>query len=122
MDREINEYLYCSKYMNFNEVLFYFIDKSGLKDSEIYKRVGIDRKLFSKIKCNKNYIPRKNIIIKFCFSLKLTPPDANVLLNSAGYSLSKNKFDGLILYCLENKIYDLNIINDYLFTYCNAIL
>ena len=96
--------------------------KSGLKDSEIYKNVNIDRKLFSKIRCNKDYIPRKNIIIKLCFSLKLTKTEANILLNSAGYSFSKNKFDGLICYCLENKIYDLNIINDYLFTYCSAIL
>lgn len=122
MNKKIYEYLDCSKFMNFNEVLFYFIDKSGLKDSEIYKSVDIDRKLFSKIRCNEGYIPRKNIIIKLCFALRLTKLEADTLLNSAGYSFSRNKFDRLICYCLENKIYDLNIINDYLFTYCNAIL
>ena len=122
MNNEIYKYLDCSKFMNFNEVLFYFIDRSGLKDSEIYKTVNIDRKLFSKIRCNNNYIPRKNIIIKLCFSLKLNKTEADILLNSAGYSFSQNKFDKLICYCLENKIYDLNVINDYLFTYCDAIL
>ncbi len=117
MNNKICEYLNCSKSKNFNETLFYFIDRSGHKDSEIYKPVDIDRKLFSKIRCNQDYIPRKNVIIKLCFSLRL-----NILLNSAGYSLSTNKFDLIISYCLDNDIYDLNIINDYLFTYCNAIL
>ncbi len=122
MDKKIYEYLNCSKSKSFNETLFYFIDKSGQKDSEIYKSVDIDRKLFSKIRCNKNYIPRKNIIIKLCLSLRLNKTDFNTLLNSAGYSLSSNKFDLIISFCIENNIYDLNIINDYLFTYCNAIL
>ena len=114
MNNKICEYLNCSKSMSFNETLFYFIDKSGHKDSEIYKRVNIDRKLFSKIRCNQDYIPRKNVIIKLCFSLRLNKSEFNIL--------SKNKFDLIICYCLDNNIYDLNIINDYLFTYCNAIL
>lgn len=122
MNNKICEYLNCSKSMSFNETLFYYIDKSGRKDSEIYKRVDIDRKLFSKIRCNQDYIPRKNVIIKLCFSLRLNKSEFNILLNSAGYSLSRNKFDLIISYCLDNNIYDLNIINDYLFTYCNAIL
>ena len=121
MNNKICEYLNCSKSMSFNETLFYYIDKSGRKDSEIYKRVDIDRKLFSKIRCNQDYIPRKNVIIKLCFSLRLNKSEFNILLNSAGYSLSRNKFDLIISYCLDNNIYDLNIINDYLFTYCNAI-
>ncbi len=122
MNSKICEYLNCSKSKSFNETLFYYIDKSGHKDSEIYKRVDIDRKLFSKIRCNQDYIPRKNVIIKLCFSLRLNRSEFNTLLNSAGYSLSTNKFDLIINYCLDNNIYDLNIINDYLFTYCNAIL
>lgn len=122
MNSKICEYLNCSKSKSFNETFFYYIDKSGHKDSEIYKRVDIDRKLFSKIRCNQDYIPRKNVIIKLCFSLRLNRSEFNTLLNSAGYSLSTNKFDLIINYCLDNNIYDLNIINDYLFTYCNAIL
>ena len=109
--------------MDFNELLFSYIDKSGCKDSEIYKSVDIDRKLFSKIRCSNNYIPRKNIIIKLCLALRLERYDFNKLLNSAGYSLStNNEFDLVISYCLDNNIYDINIINDYLYTYSNAVL
>lgn len=122
MNTNIKEYLNCSKSKNFNDTLFYFIDKSGHKDSEIYKKVDIDRKLFSKIRCSSDYTPKRNVIIKLGLALNLNSSEFNTLLNSAGYSLSSTKFDQVISYCLENKIYDLNIINDYLYTFCDAIL
>ena len=78
-DSKIREYLNCNKSRSFNETLFYYIDKSGYKDSEIYKRSDIDRKLFSKIRCNQDYIPRKNVIIKLCFSLRLYKSEFNIL-------------------------------------------
>ena len=122
MKESFNDYLSHNKQMNFNQILFSFIDEKGYKDSEVYKKVDIDRKLFSKIRCNENYILRKNVIIKLCLALGLTKNEFNKLLNSAGYSLSNNMFDLVISYCLENNIYDLNIINNYLYTYINAVL
>ena len=119
---KINEYLNCKKSKSFNEILFSYIDESGHKDSEIYKKVDIDRKLFSKIRCDVNYIPRRNVIIKLCLALGLERNDFNKLLNSAGYSLSNNKFDQIISYCLDNKVYDLSQINEYLYTFCSASL
>ena len=118
----------CKDYLNhiesksFNEILFSFIDESGSKDSEIYKKGDIDRKLFSKIRCDRDYIPRKNVIIKLCFALRLERNEFNKLLNSAGYSLSNSRFDQVISYCLENKVYDLDVVNEYLYTFCNASL
>lgn len=123
MKDKVKDYLNHNKSKNFNELLFSYIDKSGCKDSEIYKKVDIDRKLFSKIRCSSDYIPRKNVIIKLCLALRLDKCDFNKLLNSAGYSLSNNKnFDLIISYCLDNEIYDINVINNYLFTYSNAVL
>jgi len=122
MNTKIVEYLNCCKLMNFNELLFSYIDKSGYKDSEIYKKGDIDRKLFSKIRCNSNYVPRKNVIIKLCFALGLKRNDFNKLLNSAGYSLSSSKFDQVISYCLDNNIYDLVEINNHLYSFCSTSL
>lgn len=116
------DYLSRNESRYFNEILFSFIDQKGVKDSEIYKKVDIDRKLFSKIRCSSNYIPRRNVIIKLCLALGLGRDDFNKLLNSAGYSLSNSKFDLVISYCLDNGIYDLKIVNDYLYTYSNAVL
>ena len=122
MKESCKDYLSHSESKSFNEILFSFIDEKGFKDSEIYKKVDIDRKLFSKIRCSNDYIPRKNVIIKLCFALGLNRIDFNKLLNSAGYSLSYSTFDLIIGYCLDNNIYDINIVNDYLYTYLNAVL
>lgn len=122
MNTKIIEYLNCNKSKSFNEILFSFIDESGHKDSEIYKKVDIDRKLFSKIRCDIDYIPRRNVIIKLCLALRLERQDFNKLLNSAGYSLSNSKFDQVISYCLDNNVYDLSQVNDYLYTFCSASL
>ena len=87
---KLMEYLNCKKSKNFNEVLFNYIDQSGHKDSEIYNKVDIDRKLFSKIRCNDNYIPKKNTIIKLCLALCLKKEDFNKLLNSYYYLLTSH--------------------------------
>ena len=110
MNTKISEYLNCNKSMSFNELLFSFIDESGHKDSEIYKKVDIDRKLFSKIRCDSDYIPRRNVIIKLCLALGLNKQEFNKLLNSAGYSLKNDQFDLIISYCVDNDIYDINIL------------
>jgi hypothetical protein len=51
MKESCKDYLNHNRSMNFNELLFSYIDELGCKDSEIYKKVDIDRKLFSKIRC-----------------------------------------------------------------------
>ena len=122
MNTKIMEYLNCSESKSFKDTLFSFIDNSGLSDSEIYKRADVDRKLFSKIRCGKNYVPRRNVILKLGLALDLSMKDFEKLLKSGGYSLSENKFDKVISCCLENNIYDLESVNYYLFAFCNATL
>ena len=100
MNNKIKEYLNQNKSLTFNSLLFSYIDEGGYKDAEIYKRAGIDRKLFSKIRCNNNYIPKKNTVIKLCLSLSLDKNRFNNLLSSAGYSLSKNNNFDLVISCL----------------------
>ena len=122
MKNDIQAYLNQNKSKNFSELLFSYIDETGCKDSEIYKKVDIDRKLFSKIRCG-DYIPKRSNVIKLCLSLRLDKVKFNNLLNSAGYSLNNNTdYDLIISYCIENNIYDFNIINDYLYTFTNTVL
>ena len=122
MNTKITEYLNCRESRSFKETLFSFIDNCGLRDSEVYKKANIDRKLFSKIRCGKNYIPRKNVIIKLGLALDLPKSDFEKLLKSGCYTLSENRFDLIISCCLDNNVYNLESVNDYLFTYCNATL
>ena len=123
MENKISKFLNQNKSMSFNELLFSYIDEKGFKDSEVYKKVSIDRKLFSKIRCNENYIPKKNNVIKLSLALSLDKQELQKLLFSAGYTLcTNNDFDLVILFCIENKVYDLNVVNDYLYTFTNTIL
>lgn len=70
----------------FRQLLFNHIDKTGAIDSEICKKAGIDRKLFSKIRSNPDYRPGKNNII--ALALELKEPEMDELLGSGGFSLS----------------------------------
>ena len=91
----------------FQELLFKFIDKSGLTDIEVYKKAFITRKLFSKIKSDKDYHPAFGTVTLLSLALKLSCKEYEQLLNSASYSLATNSRFGItIKYCFEHKIYD----------------
>ena len=118
MNEKINKYLSQNKTMSFRDLLFSYIDKSGEKDSEVYNRAGIDRRLFSKMRCNSNYVLCKENILRLCISLKLNLEDTSRLLESAGYYLSTtNNYDLILRYCIINNIYDIDTITGYLFDY-----
>jgi len=78
----------------FAEFLFKLIDEKNLKTPEVYHKAGLSRKIFSDIRCKKNYFPRRENIIKIIFALELSIDDAQKLLSKAGYILSDgNDFD-----------------------------
>ncbi len=97
----------------FTELLFAFIDRTGLPDCTVYKKAQIDRRLFSKIRSNKHYIPAKKTVIALCLALELPRAEADRLLSAAGYSLSRAEdFDLVISFCLEKRIFDFSDINE----------
>lgn len=107
------EYIKQNRENYFTEQLFAFIDRTGQKDSDIYKKALIDRRLFSKIRSNKKYMPSKRTVIALCLALELSREDADRLLSSAGYSLSRaDDFDLVIAFCIEKKIFDFFDINE----------
>ena len=66
----INKYINENKSENkFQKLLFKFIDDKNLKDSDVYNKVNIDRRLFSKIRSNINYHPSKDTVILLCIAL-----------------------------------------------------
>lgn len=118
MNENLNKFLSQNKTKSFRELLFSYIDRSGLKDSDVYRKAGIDRRLFSKVRCNENYVLCKENILKLCMTLRLNLSDTSKLLESAGYSLSTtNNYDLILRYCIVNKIYDIDTVWGYLFDY-----
>ena len=104
-----------NKENKFQELLFKYIDDRNLKDSDVYNRVHIDRRLFSKIRSDINYHPSKETVILLGLSLKLNEQEIEKLLNSASYSLPKNNiYDLIIRFCFIEGIYEISDINDLL--------
>lgn len=103
----------------FRDVLFEFIDERGLKDSIVYKKAYIDRRLFSKIRCDKCYHPTFGTIVLFGLALELPLKEFEDLLFSAGYSLPKNNKENIVIrFLFEHNIYDVKKANNILFCVC----
>lgn len=97
---------------NFQETLFALIDRRGLKDSEVYNRANIDRRLFSKIRNDAGYTPSKKTVLALAIALELSLEETEDLLMKAGYAFSNcNKRDLVVAYFIENQLYDLYEIN-----------
>ena len=100
----------------FSESLIRLIDQKGFKDPDVYKKANVDRKLFSKIKNNKDYKPSKSTAIAFCIALELNLDESLNLLSKAGFTLShSSKTDVIVEYFIKEQIYDMFELNGALF-------
>lgn len=107
----------------FSRLLLKIIRKSGMSEVEIYKRAHIDRKLFSKIRSDPRYQPKKTTVIAFALALRLSLEETRGLLSSAGFTLSDSTpFDLIIQYFVERGKHDFFLINDALYTFGQPIL
>ncbi len=109
--------------LGFSERLLQIIDERGCKDAEVYKKASISKQHFSKIRNHPDYRPTKPTAVAFALALGLDVVETNDLIGRAGFTLSNSsKFDLIIRYCIENRIYDIVQINMVLYEFDQPLL
>lgn len=107
----------------FTETLLRRIDKTGKKDSEIYKKANISKQHFSKIRGNLRYRPTKQTALALALALELSLEDTQDLIGRAGYTLSySSKFDLIVRYFIEKGNYNITELNIALYEFDQPLL
>lgn len=101
---------------SFKDLLFEYIDRTGKSDSYIYNKAKVNRKVFSKIRNEYHKNVSKKTAISLGLALELNIDEFEELLKANGDVLADNNhFDVAIRWFVNNKIYDIDKINDILY-------
>lgn len=83
-------------------------------DSDFYNSISMPRQQFARLRDANNTLSKKTVLW-IIVGLKLNYPDANDLLQKAGYFFRKNDMRDVILtYIFRNTTYDLDMVNQVL--------
>ena len=107
----------------FSTTLLRLIDERGYDDVDVYKRAGMSRQLFSRIRSDAAYRPAKKTVLALAVALRLNAAEARDLLERAGFALShSDKRDLVVEYFLENGKHDLMAVNQALYEFDQPLL
>ena len=99
----------------FPKYLLRYIAERGLNEVDVYKKAHLDRRIFSKLRHEKGYMPSEQTLWAIALAMELTLDEAQELFGEAGYTLSDRvEQDVIIKFFFENRIYDIFLVNEVL--------
>lgn len=111
----ISDFINTQKEDTFVSELFRHMRCKGYTAPTLYKRANIDKRHYSKIISNTSISPTKDVAIALSFALRLSFTETQAFIGKAGYTLThSSERDVLIEYCLQEKIYNIHIVNSIL--------
>lgn len=114
VQEEMEDYGGFKNLRPFYETINHYLDKQGLTKRILSSRLQ-DRKSIYHIYHQENYVPTKRLAICIAFCLRLPLEDFKAFLHQSGYHLSPYiRQDVVILFCLENGIYEGVLVDLYL--------
>jgi O-acetyl-ADP-ribose deacetylase (regulator of RNase III) len=107
----------------FVETLLELIQKSGHKNSTIYKRANISKQHFSKLINDPKATITKPVAVALALALELDLDATQDLIGRAGYTLTNSSFFDLVIqFHIEKKQYNVVQINCALYEYDQPLL
>lgn len=101
--RKLEQFVANELKPSFHTLLFGYIDNMELADTDVYRRAGIDRRLFSKIRSNPNYHPSKQTALALSLALHLSKEQTEEMLASAGHALSQSMVRDIIIVAFQKE-------------------
>lgn len=103
---------------SFSDRLLEIIRERNISEVDVYKRAGIDRRYFEKIRNKKRRKLERLTIILLCLTLELSFKEARDLYQRAGYAFSGCiKIDMIGKYFIEREIYDVDAFRKVLYEF-----
>ena len=100
---------------SFSELVVEYMIKKEMTPKEVYTNANLSRQDFSRITSPGKGVKRPTVF-SVAIGLRLNWEDTERLLNSAGYAFrSSSLFDLIIKFCIMNKQYEVETINELLY-------
>lgn len=97
----------------FPEYLLEYIAQRGLNEVDVYKKAHLDRRMLSKLRNERDYMPSERTLWAIALAMELNLDEALEILHKAGFTLSTHSKEDLIIkFFFENKIYDMFLLNE----------
>ena len=102
------------KAKTFDQLVEEFRKTTSLDKRQLLIRARIDSKLYSKLRLSA-YPSTRDVLFSVGLALQLSIEKFSELLKSKGFAFCLNRdFDLIIIFCVENKIYDIMDVNELL--------